>query len=371
MKIIIDNSNLFAGGGIQVATSFLYDLQELQNPDKYYVVQSVNSAKQISKKDFDDRFIFFDLSSEQQPIIKRVHELKKIERLVNPDIIFSVFGPSYHRSNYPKVVGFALGQVLYPQSPYFKEISFLNLVKLKLVFKLKNFLFQKNSDVLIYETDDANTIYSRINKNKIKGYTVSNTVNSVFFNKESWKEISVEKSSFDIVYLSANYPHKNIEIIPKVIDKILEIGKLDNFRFHLSVSKEEMNFEDKYDQYINYLGKVEIKQLPLLYKRMDLLIMPTLLETFSTTYLEAMISKIPIVTSNLSFARDICGDAALFAEPLDAKDYADKILSLYYDKNSYKKMVEKGNENLKRFGTSMDRTKKYLEILKKHAHADN
>lgn len=371
MKILIDNSNLFAGGGIQVAISFLNDLCSIEDNNQYHVIQSVNSAKQINKLDFDKRFKFYDLTEEHKSILNRIKKIREIEEHLKPNVIFTVFGPSYHRSNYPKVVGFALGQVLYPQSPYFKEISILNLVKIKLASKLKSFLFQKNSDVLIYETDDANTIYSRINKNKIKGYTVSNTVNSIFFNKQSWKEISVEKSLFDIVYLSANYPHKNIEIIPKVIDKILEIGKLDNFRFHLSVSKEEMNFEDKYDQYINYLGKVEIKQLPLLYKRMDLLIMPTLLETFSTTYLEAMISNIPIVTSNLSFARDICGDAALFAEPLDAKDYADKILSLYYDKNSYKKMVEKGNENLKRFGTSMDRTKKYLEILKKHANGDN
>ena len=29
MKILIDNSNLFAGGGIQVATSFLNDLKEI------------------------------------------------------------------------------------------------------------------------------------------------------------------------------------------------------------------------------------------------------------------------------------------------------------------------------------------------------
>lgn len=371
MKILIDNSNLYAGGGIQVATSFLHDLSIIEDDNQYHVVQSVNSAKQINKLDFDKRFKFYDLTEEHKSIVNRIKKLKEIEEHVKPNVIFTVFGPSYHKSNYPKVVGFALGQVLYPQSPYFKEISFLNLVKLKLVSNLKSFLFQKNSDVLIYETDDANTIYSRINKNKIKGYTVSNTVNNVFFNCSDWKELNVVKSKFDILYLTANYPHKNMEVIPKVIDKILEIGKLENFRFHLSVTKEEMNFDKKYDQYINYLRKVEIKQVPLLYKKMDMLFMPTLLETFSTTYLEAMVSEIPIVTSNMSFARDICGDAALYCDPLNASDYADKILLLYCNKDLYEDLVQKGTENLKRFGTSMDRTKKYLEILKKHANANN
>lgn len=371
MKILIDNSNLFAGGGIQVATSFLYDLQTIKNNNLYYVVQSINSAKQIIKSDFDNRFIFFDLTTENSSIFKRCNFVKKIEKEVRPNVIFTVFGPSYHKSIYPKVVGFALGQVLYPLSPYFRKISFIKLFKVKLISNLKAFLFQKNSDVLIYETDDANVIYSRLSKNKIKGYTVSNTVNSIFFNEENWEEIIVEKSSFDIIYLSANYPHKNIDIIPKVIDEILDTGQLTDFKFHLSVNKSEMNFDDKYDQYINYLGKVEIKQIPLLFKKMDILFMPTLLETFSTTYLEAMVCEKPIITSNLSFAKDICGNAALFSEPLNAQDYANKILALHYDKDLYKDLLQKGTENLKRFGTSMDRTKKYLEILKMHANANN
>lgn len=371
MKILIDNSNLYAGGGIQVATSFLYDLVTIENDNLYHVVQSLNSAKQINKLDFDKRFKFYDLTETDESILNRRKKLREIEEQIKPNVIFTVFGPSYHSSKFPKVVGFALGQVLYPESPYFKKISRLSNFKVKLTSYLKSYFFKKHSDVLIYESDDANKIYSNITKNKTVGYTVSNTVNNVFFNCSDWKEINVVKSKFDILYLTANYPHKNMEIIPKVIDEILNTGQLTDFKFHLSVTKSEMNFNEKYDEYINYLGKVEIKQIPLLYKKMDMLFMPTLLETFSTTYLEAMVSHIPIVTSNLSFAKDICGDAALFANPLDSKEYAHKISLLYTDKELYNNLVEKGIENLKRFGTSIDRTKKYLEILKKHANADN
>ncbi|REC49863.1 hypothetical protein DRF62_19260 [Chryseobacterium piscium] len=371
MKILIDNSNLYAGGGIQVATSFLYDLITICDENQYHVVQSVNSAKQINKLDFDKRFQFYDLTEKDKSILNRIKKLKEIEKQIKPNVIFTVFGPSYHKSKFPKVVGFALGQVLYPKSPYFKKISRLSNFKVKLTSYLKSYFFKKNSDVLIYESDDANKIYSTITKNKIVGYTVSNTVNSVFFNCRGWREVNVGKSDLDILYLTANYPHKNMEIIPKVIDKILEIGKLENFRFHLSVTKEEMNFDEKYDQYINYLGKVEIKQIPLLYKKMDMLFMPTLLETFSTTYLEAMISEIPIVTSNMSFAKDICGDAALYCEPLSATDYATKISLLASHKELSNDLIEKGKVNLLRFGTSMDRTKKYLKILEKHANANN
>ncbi|MBO6185070.1 MAG: glycosyltransferase [Chryseobacterium sp.] len=370
MKVLIDNSNLYAGGGIQVATSFLYDLVTIEDENQYHVIQSVNSAKQINISDFDKRFKFYDLTEESKSILNRIKRLREIEEEIKPNVIFTVFGPSYHKSKFPKVVGFALGQVLYPESPYFKKISSLSNLKVKLTSYFKSYFFKKNSDVLIYESGDANKVYSNITKNKIVGYTVTNTVNNVFLNCSDWKEIYVVKSKFDILYLTANYPHKNIEIIPKVIDEILKLGYLEDFKFHLSVTEEEMNFDKKYDQYINYLGKVDINQVPLLYKQMNLLFMPTLLETFSTTYLEAMISEIPIVTSKMSFAQDVCGDSALYCEPLSATDYAKKISLLTSDNELRNSLIQKGKINLLRFGTSMDRTKKYLEILEKHANAN-
>ncbi|WP_312089664.1 MULTISPECIES: glycosyltransferase [Chryseobacterium] len=368
MKIIIDNSNLNAGGGLQVGLSFLNDLKELNSDDLYYIIQSPNISKQIEKKHFPENFIFYDIKdSDYKKILKRINITKKIEAEVEPNCIFTVFGPSYHKSNYPKIVGFALGQILYLDSPFYKKINFFLKTKILLISFIKSFFFKKNSNILIYETDDANSIYSKRNNYKIKGYTVNNTLNSIFNSPSVWKEIKVLKSSFNIIYLTANYPHKNLDIIPKVIDEILKIGKIESFKFNLSVSKDELEFDDKYDKYINYLGKIQIEQVPHLYQQMDILFMPTLLEVFSTTYLEAMASKIPIVTSDLSFARDICNDAALFCSPLDSKEYADAIVKVYTNHKLKENLIIKGAENLQRFGNSMDRTLKYLDIIKKYA----
>ena len=101
---------------------------------------------------------------------------------------------------------------------------------------------------------------------------------------------------------------------------------------------------------------------------MDIVLMPTLLEIFSTTYLEAMYMQVPIIASDMGFARDICWDSALFCSPLNAKDYAEKILMLSENSNLRNELITKGTENLKRFGTSMDRTQKYLEIIKEYAN---
>ncbi|MDM1466513.1 glycosyltransferase family 4 protein [Myroides odoratimimus] len=368
MRILIDNSNLFAGGGIQVATSFIIDLQFIKDNNEYHVIQSENSSKQIDTSLFDERFVFYSLSKECNTSIRsRSNEVKNIENLIKPNVIFTVFGPSYHKSNFPKVVGFAIPHIIYPKSPFFSTLTWLGKKKIELISMIKSYFFKKNSDALIFESDDGREVYSRRIGNTVPCYTVSNTVNTIFLSPELWAEISITKSEFDILYLTANYAHKNLNIIPQVIDHLLNNSELKNFRFHLSVNKDEVLFEDKYDKYINYLGKVDIKQVPMLYEKMDVLFMPTLLEVFSTSYLEAMISNIPIVASDMSFARDVCNDSAFYANPMDASDYALKIVQLYQDRDLYDNLVEKGKVNLQRFGTSMDRTKQYLYILKKYA----
>jgi glycosyltransferase involved in cell wall biosynthesis len=57
------------------------------------------------------------------------------------------------------------------------------------------------------------------------------------------------------------------------------------------------------------------------YNRSDIVFLPTLLETFSATYLEAMRMGRPIVTCDLDFARDICKDAAAYFPPLSTKSW--------------------------------------------------
>jgi hypothetical protein len=71
MNLIIDNSNLFAGGGIQVAISFLKDLKNLNLDHTYHVIQSPNMAKAFGEVDFPNNFKFYKLS-ENATFLKKV-----------------------------------------------------------------------------------------------------------------------------------------------------------------------------------------------------------------------------------------------------------------------------------------------------------
>ena len=185
MKILIDNSNLFAGGGIQVATSFLNDLRELGLNHNYHIIQSKNFASVFTKDNFPNNFEFYELGEkEEKSILKRRKTMLNLEHKICPNVIFTVFGPSYHKSNYKKIVGFAWGFVIYPNSPYFKKISFKTLIKFKILNLIKVFCFNRNSDALIFETDYSRKYYLKNLKYKKKTYVVSNTLNAIFNQKE-------------------------------------------------------------------------------------------------------------------------------------------------------------------------------------------
>jgi len=373
MKIIIDCSNLQAGGGIQVALSFINDLNVMNEKDEFVIIMSPQIAPSIKKIKLESNFNTIEINKlYHKYILFRGRVIKKIENLYKPDVIFTVFGPSYHKSRFPKVVGFAVGQMLYPKSPYFKKLNYFTFVKLKLTLKLKKFFFINNSDILIFETDDAKNIFSKISGGKIKSYTVSNTLNEVFYNPKRWiyKDIN-SSNTFNILYITANYTHKNLSIIPGIINHILNQTSIRDFKFILTISKDESRFSDTYDQYIEYIGKVSIDEVPLLYKQADIFFMPSLLEIFSTSYLEAMYMEKPIIASDMSFARDICNDAAIYCEPLSCVDYANAIINLYGDENLRTELIQNGLINLKRFSDSMDRTKSYFEILKKYSYNEN
>ncbi|HAV6245457.1 TPA: glycosyltransferase family 1 protein, partial [Acinetobacter baumannii] len=260
--------------------------------------------------------------------------------------------------------GFAIGHIIYRDSPYFKLLNTKQKFKDFLTCELKKVFFKKNSDVLIFETIDAMKRFQNISKFK-KNYVVSNTINEIFLEKMKWQPIHLEnKNKKKILVVTANYPHKNLKIIPSIIDKLVREKKINDFEFVITVDKKELGFGDYYDNYIQYIGKVPLDQLPSLYNQSTIVFMPTLLEIFSATYLEAMYMSKAIVASDMGFSRDICEDAAFYCSPTNIDNYVDAIDQLLKNIELRTKFEKKGFSRIKSFGTSLDRTNEYLSIMK-------
>lgn len=368
MKIVINASTLYKGGAEQVAISFINECKGFSG-NRYYVLLRENISSQLDLDEFPENFRFYHL--EKRPgsgfvnLFNAIQWCKKIEKEVKPDCVISTGGHGYWRPKAPLLAGFNIPHYIYPESPYFDNMSY----KRKLVWKLKkmaHFYFYRKANAFIVQTDDVN---KRLQK-ELPGkpiYTVSNTVNSYFHNPEYFenKLPERERGEMRLLTLSSYYPHKNIEIIRDVIDSF-ESNDSDtkSYKFVLTLPDEIFRkiFEERHQKYIYNIGFIPIRECPSLYNECDFMFLPTLLECFSASYAEAMAMEKPILTSDLGFAHTVCEKAAIYFDPVDGKDIANKIIHLSNNKSKQSELINAGNRKLKEFNTPKSRAEKYLSI---------
>jgi len=367
MKILINTSNLNKGGAIQVAHSFINEIKN-NTTHSFYIVLSNELKEQIKFELFPSNFKFYFYSIKinlLKAIVGYDSFLSKLEAKIKPDRVFSVFAPTYWRPQAIHIAGFAKPQYVYTDSPFFERLPKSRLLKLNFlkVFHMHN--FKNFCDILISETEDVSSRLRKKFPNK-KIYTVTNNYHQIFDTEQNWKkDIDLpDFSGFNILTVSANYPHKNLDIIPAVIEQLETKYPDFKFRFILTIKPEELKTTKKsLKDKIIFLGKVNIDQCPQLYQQANLMFLPTLLECFSASYAEAMRMNTPILTSDLSFARGLCGNAAKYINPICAEDIADNIVNIASQKLEQKKLVEAGKIQLTKFDTFSERANKYLTII--------
>jgi glycosyltransferase involved in cell wall biosynthesis len=157
------------------------------------------------------------------------------------------------------------------------------------------------------------------------------------------------KGKYVLFCLTKYYAHKNLEMLVEVFRR--HAAELEDIVVLVTVQADQHPraaafIDSLYDpavrgQIVN-VGPVGQHELAAYYTHSDGLILPTLLESFTGTYLEAMQFKRPILTSDLDFAREVCGDAALYFDPWDARSIRDAILKLRNEPELANQLVVKG-----------------------------
>ena len=156
---------------------------------------------------------------------------------------------------------------------------------------------------------------------------------------------------FVFLCLGWYYVHKNLEILPEALRRIRSYtSRPVECRITISPDQHprarrflrELERENMEDLIVN-IGPVRRNELAGVYDSADALLLPTLLESFSRTYLEAMQFGLPILTSDRDFARHICQDAALYFDPLDADSVARSMARVMEDGELRARLAQNGS----------------------------
>lgn len=166
-------------------------------------------------------------------------------------------------------------------------------------------------------------------------------------------------SACPVVLQIGTSPHKNvcrlIEALQGTRCQLILIGQLD------STLKQKLS-----ECGIDYVNHVNLTQddINRQYINCDLVSFVSLREGFGVPIIEAQASGRPLITSTVSPMREVAGDGACLADPLDVSQIRAGLLRIITDAHYRDKLVETGLRNVERYSPAVI-SGQYLDLYRR------
>lgn len=373
MKVFINGLSAKSAGGKSVFINLVRSLIEINTQCEFFLLVGEQTFKDLNVQE-SDRINWVNINSiygksyympytyiSYLPKLLEKYKISAVLNLADVPIKTSI----------PQILLFDWPYAAYPESTVWNTMALTEKMyrKSKLWF-FKRYL--KYIDVTLAQSEAIKQRLEHIFPFRNVGIA-PNAVSLDNLDGGEYKNFELPEGK-KFLYLTRYYPHKNLDIFIDLAQKI----KNSNLEWKLIItvdrdqSKSAELFLKKItqlnlDEIIINLGSVDMKNVPSLYKQCDYLLMPTLLESFSGTYVEAMYHKIPILTSDLDFAHSVCKDAALYFDPLSPNSIIDSMKDMVMN-NRETEFAKKGSDTLNSMATWSDSAKIINESILKVIH---
>ena len=154
-------------------------------------------------------------------------------------------------------------------------------------------------------------------------------------------DIYVQKNLHTLIHALATVKKSFPDIVLKIAGRPIDAEYMAELEAVIAA-------EDLADS-VEFLGMCGTSQLLHLYQDCKLFVFPSTVETFGNPLVEAMACGAPIASSNSAAMPEILGNAAVFFDPLDTKDMADRIASLLADDAARERLSRNALTRAQRF----------------------
>lgn len=214
----------------------------------------------------------------------------------------------------------------------------------------------KNADVIIATSEqtknDILQFYS-IKPQKIK--VIYQSCNTVFYKEISPDQIENIRSKYKLpekylLYVGTIEERKNLLVILKALTivkniPLVVIGKKKSYFKKIQEFIVAGNLEKR----VLFLENIPNEELPIIYKNAEIFIYPSLFEGFGIPIIEALTSKVPVITTQDGCFSEAGGTGSIYIEPTNDEQLAEEIKKLLSSPELRKEMIEKGFNHSKKF----------------------
>jgi glycosyltransferase involved in cell wall biosynthesis len=231
-----------------------------------------------------------------------------------------------------------------------KKSRILNRLAYHLVFR--NAVFTASKIIAVSQTTKKALLdyYPNLNADKIKViYEGFSSVYGLTDKEEAFTFVSnrfgITKSY--ILYVGTWRRYKNLPQLAlafyRLIDQGLDLELViagDPDPFYPEI-KEQVE-SSKYKGRIKPLGRVSDEDLKIVYNAATLFVLPSLMEGFGLTVLEAAVCGVPIACSDIGSLREIAGAAAEYFDPNNLDNMTDVLKNLLGNPNRLEELANLG-----------------------------
>ncbi len=380
MRILLDMARMGSGGALQTSLTVLEHATRTPEHEWHAVLSPIVAQEFAEERDTALASVV-RLGGGGSALSRMAgvrSAMPAIESRVRPDVVYTVFAPAFWMASAPHLLGFAWPHLLYPESPFVRSLTEWRSGLVGLRFRAKRMRQAqevRRFEFLVVETKTVRRRLREVCGAMDKSIFVVRNSYTPLFESALRRRGSSPQGDRKIVLLPSDYrPHKNLESAPAVAEILVRrLGSEVELRLtcanqriwrKIAADAERRGVADQ----VKNLGSVLHAEFAGAYAAADVVYLPTLLECSTAVYPESFIAGLPLVTSDLDFARELCGDAALYCDPYSADEAADRIERILGDPELANDLTAKGRVVLAReYPTPEEKWRSLLACLEEVA----
>jgi glycosyltransferase involved in cell wall biosynthesis len=127
-----------------------------------------------------------------------------------------------------------------------------------------------------------------------------------------------------VLFLADGYRHKNHQVLTAVCEELRKRGLDSRYRIFVTLDPARRENDALLERLsrtggiVVNLGKLSPEHVQSALVSSDVLLNPSLAESFGFPFLEAMARRVPVVAADRDFARWMCGPCAAYCDALSA-----------------------------------------------------